>query len=199
MPERGRRESFAERRARRAEVDDPELVLAAAARFLETRSRSVAEVRRRLTTAGYRNELVESAIGRLTELGVLDDAAFAVAWVESRDRARPRGAAALRRELALKGVPREIVEGVLEARAAGADADDAGGEGSAAPDEAAAWRLLERRGTGLLRERDPRLRRQKAYALLARNGFDPATCAEVATAWTRREGDNVAELEDGEA
>ena len=48
------RESFAERRERRAAVDDPAVVLEAAARFLEARSRSVAEVRRRLTGAGYR-------------------------------------------------------------------------------------------------------------------------------------------------
>jgi len=31
----------------------------------------------------------------------------------------------------------------------------------------------------LLRERDPRKRRQRAYALLARNGFDPGVCMEV--------------------
>ena len=43
---RPRRESLAERRERRAAVDDPALVLEAAARFLEVRSRSVAEVRR---------------------------------------------------------------------------------------------------------------------------------------------------------
>ena len=50
--------SPADRRAAKAAVDDPQVVLEAAARFLETRSRSVAEVRRRLMTAGYRSELV---------------------------------------------------------------------------------------------------------------------------------------------
>jgi hypothetical protein len=29
---------------------------------------------------------------------------------------------------------------------------------------------------------DPRQRRQRAYALLARNGFDPETCREAAAA-----------------
>jgi hypothetical protein len=29
---------------------------------------------------------------------------------------------------------------------------------------------------------DPRLRRQRAYALLARNGFDPETCREASAA-----------------
>ena len=62
-------------------------MLDAAARFLEARPRSIAEVRRRLTTAGYRAPLVDAAIVRMGELGFLDDEAFARAWVESRDRA----------------------------------------------------------------------------------------------------------------
>ena len=170
----GRRGSFAERRAARASIDDPELVLAAALRFLETRARSEAEVRRRLTQAGYREELVEGAIVRLGELGVLDDEAFARSWVESRDRARPRGEIALRRELALKGVDRALVDGVLAAR---------GEDGDPEPDATAARRLLERRGASLRRVSDIRARRQKAYALLARNGFDPGVCSAVASAW----------------
>ncbi len=102
--------TYAERRAERAEVDDPQVVLEAAARFLEARSRSVTEVRRRLTTAGYRPELVDGAIARLLDLGVLDDEAFARAWVESRDRARPRGERAIRDELRLKGVDRTTMD-----------------------------------------------------------------------------------------
>ena len=76
------RESLADRRSRRAAVDDPADVLAAAARFLEARPRSSNELRRRLRDAGYRADLVEGALERLTELGYLDDAAFARAWVE---------------------------------------------------------------------------------------------------------------------
>lgn len=193
MQGRVRRESFAERRQRRAEVDDPEIVLSAAARFLEARARSVGEVRRRLTQAGYRSELVEGAIARLGDLGMLDDEAFARAWVESRDRARPRGESALRRELGLKGLDRSTIDAALDARRRGertvrlgqaapvdVEASDADGR---SPDEAAARRLLERRGGAIGREPDPRVRRQKAYALLARNGFDPGTCRDVATAW----------------
>jgi regulatory protein len=174
VPARNRR-TDAERRATRAAVDDPAVVLDAAARFLEVRSRSVAEVRRRLTRAGYRQDLVESAIERLLELGMLDDDAFARAWVESRDRAHPRGERALRDELRLKGVDREIVDGVLDERR---DADGAGSEEP--PDLAAARRLLARHERSLARLVDPRLRRQRAYALLARNGFDPDVCRDVA-------------------
>src|SRR4249919_3487035 len=115
-----RRESFAERRERRAAVDDPAIVLEAAARFLEVRSRSVAEVRRRLTTNGYRAELVDGAITRMVELGMLDDAVFAQAWVESRDRSRPRGERAIRVELAQKGIDRAVIDEVLADRRADA-------------------------------------------------------------------------------
>jgi regulatory protein len=164
------RRSLADRRAERAEVDDLERVVEAAARLLESRSRSEAEVRRRLTTAGYRPELVDRAVIRLVELGYLDDEAFARAWVESRDRARPRGEIALRRELRLKGIAQGTIEAVLEDRAESAEAG---------ADEVAARRLLDRHARTLSRIADPRVRRQRAYALLARNGFDPEICGRL--------------------
>lgn len=179
---RGRRTSLAERRANKAAIDDPAVVLEAAARFLEVRSRSVAEVRRRLTGAGYRAELVEDAITRLLDLGLLDDEAFARAWVESRDRARPRGERAIRQELGLKGVDRPTIDLVLAERreaAAGMPSDD-GVVVSA--DFVAAERLLARNARSLARVADPRQRRQRAYALLARNGFNPDVCRTVAAA-----------------
>ena len=176
-----RRESFAERRERRAAIDDPNIVLEAAARFLEARSRSVEEVRRRLTGAGYRADLVEGAIERMTELGMLDDDGFARAWVESRDRARPRGERAIREELRLKGVDRTVIDDVLTDRREAAQESRTDDDGPApTPDRLAAERLLARNARTLARVLDPRQRRQRAYALLARHGFDPETCREVA-------------------
>ena len=176
-----RRESFAEKRERRAAVDDPAVVLEAAARFLEARARSIGEVRRRLTSAGYQADLVEGAITRLGELGMLDDEAFAKAWVESRDRARPRGERALADELRLRGVDRTVIVAALdERREASASAESADDEVAPSADEAAATRLLERNSRLLARVADPRARRQRAYALLARNGFDPGVCAALA-------------------
>lgn len=179
---RSQRESLRERRERRALIDDPDVVLNAAARFLEIRSRSVAEVRRHLTQAGYRADLVDAAVARLTDLGMLDDATFARMWVESRDRARPRSEAALRRELNLKGIDRELAAEVLDARRGGGPGPGGGGDAGEAgdgPDMLAAERLLRKRGSALARIADPRARRQRAYALLARNGFDPEVCREA--------------------
>ena len=197
-PARRSRETPSERRERRASVLDVGEVLDAAARFLEARSRSIAEVRRRLVIAGYRPQLVEEAVSRLIKQGYLDDDAFARAWVESRDRARPRGERALRTELMQKGIARETIEAVLADRDAGSTARGSRAEAESesvddprlSADEAAARRLIERNRRALLRETDPRKRRQRAYALLARSGFDPETCRTVAA--------SVADLDEGE-
>ncbi|MDQ3406672.1 MAG: RecX family transcriptional regulator [Chloroflexota bacterium] len=183
-----RRLDPAERRAQRAEIQDPEVVMDAAAVFLAVRPRSVAETRRRLRHHGYPSGLVDSVIERLVALSYLDDEAFARAWVESRDRSRPRGWLALRLELESKGVERRVVDLVIAERD-GTDLTDGVTETSGAADRLAAERLLERRRASLEREPDLRRRGQKAYALLARNGFEPTTCAEAATGFSRSSQD----------
>lgn len=96
--------------------------ISAALRLLSYRPRSETELRQRLARRGAPPALVESTIDRLRELGLVDDAAFARAWVESRERASPRGQRLLRQELRAKGVnsdaSRELVEVVDEAEAA---------------------------------------------------------------------------------
>jgi SOS response regulatory protein OraA/RecX len=105
--------------------------------------------------------------------------------VESRDRARPRGERAIREELRQKGIDRETVDLVLGERRDRAlvSSDQGRGGGDAAlasADRSAAERLLAKNDRALARVADPRQRRQRAYALLARHGFDPETCREVA-------------------
>lgn len=178
---RPRKPTPAERRDRRGTVEDVAEVLDSGARFLEARPRSIEEVRRKLLRLGYRTHLVEAAVERLQDLRYLDDDAFARAWIESRDRAHPRGEHALRRELELKGIERALIDAVLEDRRelALAHGATAGGEQAGGPDDAAAERLLGRRLPSLLREPDLRRRRQRAYALLARSGFSPGVCSAV--------------------
>ena len=169
----------AERLEAHAAETDPERVLAAAVRLLESASRSVADVRTRLTRAGWPDPLIEGAIERLLELGLLDDEAFARSFLESRDRARPRGERALKFELRRKGLAQGVVDGALDERREAAAAADVDGDGISA-DEVAAERLLARRGRAMERLTDERARRQWAYALLARNGFDPDVARRVA-------------------
>ncbi len=96
--------------------------MGAALRLLSYRPRSETELRQRLARRGAPPALVDSTLERLRELGLVDDAAFAQAWVEGRERASPRGRRLLHQELRAKGVDsdasREVVEGVDEAEAA---------------------------------------------------------------------------------
>jgi regulatory protein len=124
---------------------------------------------------------------------LLDDEAFARAWIESRDRSRPRGERAIRQELGLKGVDRATTDLVLaERREAMAGLPDEEGIGMSA-DRAAAERLLARNARGLARVADARQRRQRAYALLARNGFDPDICRMVAAQIDQDDRERLAE------
>ena len=70
----------------------------------------------------------------------------------------------------------------------------AGDGGLPSPDDAAAERLLRKKLPAILREPDPRRRRQRAYALLARSGFSPDVCASV----SRSVLEDVAAAEDGQ-
>ena len=85
----------------------------AALRFLESRPRSSAEVRERLARKEFAPPAIDTAIARLSELGLVDDGAFARFWVENRQIARPRGAGALRDELRRKGIDADVIAEVL--------------------------------------------------------------------------------------
>ena len=72
-----------------------------------------------------------------------------------------------------------VVDG--EAGEIGGPAVSRTGRSSPDADADAADRLLARRSASLLRVADPRLRRSRAYGLLARNGFDSTVAAEAVT------------------
>jgi regulatory protein len=82
-------------------------------RLLARRPRSVSEVRKNLTRKETPEPVIDSAIARLTQLGYLDDEAFARYWMENRDQFKPRGPRALRYELRQKGIARDIIEQVV--------------------------------------------------------------------------------------
>ena len=85
----------------------------AALRFLEARPRSAAEIRTRLERKDFAPEAIGTALDRLTQLGLIDDAAFARLWVEHRLASNPRGANALRDELRRKGIAADTAASVL--------------------------------------------------------------------------------------
>ena len=67
-----------------------------------------------LQKRGVPPEAAAEALDRFVELGYIDDAAFARAWVESRQRSRGLSAAALRRELREKGIDTDLANAVLD-------------------------------------------------------------------------------------
>jgi len=78
--------------------------------FLSFRPRSREEVRRYLRKKETPPELIDAVMQRLEDLDLINDQAFTEFWVESRERSNPKGAQALKNELRMKGVKRELVD-----------------------------------------------------------------------------------------
>ncbi|HJX08420.1 MAG TPA: regulatory protein RecX [Actinomycetota bacterium] len=82
--------------------------------LLAVRQRSRRELERRLVQAGFDAEAVQSELGRLEDVGLIDDAAFAAAVVESRMGARGESRRAVGIKLQQAGVDRELALAALD-------------------------------------------------------------------------------------
>lgn len=82
-------------------------------RLLGRRAHSRAELQRKLGRRGYEEAEIERALARLTELGYVDDRAFAGAHV--RRRSSGLGPRALAAELSARGVDRAIAADAVAA------------------------------------------------------------------------------------
>ena len=111
-------------------------------------------------------EAAEQALDRFTELGYIDDPAFARAWVESRQRSRGLAASALKRELWQKGIDRELSDRVI------AEVVDVDQEREAAA-TLVAKKLRSMRGVN----NDTATRR--LVGMLSRKGYGPGLAYEV--------------------
>ncbi len=134
---------------------------AAALRFMTTRARSVAEVRRRLALR-YAPEVVEEVIADLRERRYLNDFAFAEEWRQQRERSSPRGERQVRRELLRLGVEDEVIKEAL----AGFDA----------------WENAYRAGHSLaqrLKISDYLQFRRRLWGYLYRRGFDSTVIGDT--------------------
>jgi regulatory protein len=78
--------------------------------YLSYRPRSREEVRRYLRRKETPPEIIETALARLDRLDFVNDRTFSGFWIESREQFSPRGARALKNELRMKGVERDIVD-----------------------------------------------------------------------------------------
>lgn len=87
--------------------------MARAGRLLATRPRSEAELSRRLADAGFEPDAVDAVLARLRELGLVDDAGFALQWIHERSARKKLSPRALMHELRAKGIDAGVAEDAL--------------------------------------------------------------------------------------
>lgn len=97
------------------EPSDPEnvariLVL----RRLDAAPRTRAELERYLTQRGIPDDVAGAVLDRFTEVGLIDDRAYASGWVQSRHGTRGLGRRAVAQELRRKGVSDDVIAEALE-------------------------------------------------------------------------------------
>ena len=81
--------------------------------YLSYRQRSREEVRRYLRRKQTAPEIIDAALERLDRLELVNDHEFASFWAENREQYSPRGARAIKNELRMKGVNREVVDELI--------------------------------------------------------------------------------------
>lgn len=149
-----------------------------ALRLLSRRPRAERELRDYFRRRKVSPQVQDAVIERLRENDLVDDLAFAEAWVENRRAFRPRSALALRMELRQKGVTSEIIENVLE------DHDE---------DQAAYAAALK--GARRWKDAEWDIFRHRMRAYLARRGFDYSMASSVVTRVWRETIDHEDESE----
>ncbi|WP_078886279.1 recombination regulator RecX [Streptomyces sp. MUSC 125] len=127
-------------------------------------------------------DVAEEVLSRFEEVGLIDDGAFADAWVESRHHGKGLARRALAQELRTKGVDSALI-------------DEAVGQLDSGQEEATARELVVRklRATRGL-DRDKRLRR--LAGMLARKGYPEGMALRVVRQALEEEGEDTEFLGD---
>ena len=133
--------------------------------LLSHQPRTRAELERSLSRAGAPDDVAAAVLDRLTQVGLVDDTAYAEAYVRTGVGVRRRGTRSLRAELRTRGVDPEVID------LAAAQVDDQ-------DERATALALASRRAPGLARLA-PEAQRRRLMGLLLRRGFSGAVVSEV--------------------
>ncbi|WML82922.1 recombination regulator RecX [Streptomyces sp. VNUA74] len=130
------------------------------------------------------DEAAEEVLSRFEEVGLIDDSAFAQAWVESRHHGRGLARRALARELRTKGVDNTLIDAAVSRLDSEQEEETAR--------ELVARKLRATRGL----DRDKRLRR--LAGMLARKGYPEGMALRVVRQALEDEGEDTEFLgEDG--
>ena len=145
------------------DLPDEDKAMQYALRVLGYRARSIQEMRRKLETRKFPQNVTAHILHELVRLQLLDDREFAQSWIESR---KSYGSARLRRELFQKGISRELVEDIM---VTGVSADE---------ECLAAWSVVVRSLRGATDSPDLKVQ-LKIRRLLQRRGFSYDTVNRV--------------------
>jgi regulatory protein len=137
---------------------DAEAAFRTMLRVLAVRSFARADLSRRLQRKGHPRAAIQAATERAAGLGLLDDAAFAQGYVETR-AARGRGPARLARDLMAMGVERSVIDAAIASQWP---------EGS---DRSAVPLALAHKRVAQLGSLPRQTKRRRLVAYLARRGF----------------------------
>lgn len=162
--------------------DEEEAAREIVLRQLALQPRSKAELERTLRRRGVPDEVAEQVLGRFSEVGLIDDAAFAQAWVETRHSGRGLARRALAHELRRRGVGDQDI-----GHAVGQVSDDT---------ELATARALVARRLPATRRLRPHVRIRRLLNLLARKGYSSAVAVQVVREALADNGDDVRLLEE---
>lgn len=150
-----------------SEDADPEQVARTIAlRRLESAPRTRAELAKTLAQRGVPDAAADVVLDRFEEVGLIDDAAFAHAWVTTRHAGRGLGRRALSEELRRKGIAPDLIESAC------ATLDD--------EDERVRARQLADRKVASMRGLDHRKAMSRLAGMLARRGYSASLAYEVA-------------------
>lgn len=146
-------------------------------RLLTSAPRTRAQLAQALRQRGVDDDVAEGVLGRFSEVGLIDDAAFAEAWVDSRHAGRGLGRKALAAELRRRGVDDDTVRDAVEELSPDQEEDTA--------------RRLARRKLAASRKQDSTARARRALAMLARKGYSAGLAYRVVREELEAEGAGV--------
>jgi len=151
-------------------------------RLLSARPRTRAELAGALERRGIAAEVAAEVLDRYDEVGIIDDAAFASAWVSSRHHGKGLARRALAGELRRRGVDDATVRDAVDELDSDTEAETARA-------------LVERRLRGATTA-DPEAVVRKLVGMLARKGYPPGLAFRVVKDALAEHGGRAAEFAD---
>jgi len=131
-----------------------------AQRMLSRCMRTENEMRQRLKNKGFSQEVIEESIETLRRARLLDDEAYAAAYVRDRLLLKPRSASRLRFELRAKGVSENAIDSALS---------------SEEIDDEANAQVLAERWLDKHPDTDILVQQRRLSGFLRRRGYSPST------------------------